>query len=314
MTNFFDPSNILATTIQSSAALIAIISGFSVSRFLNQRTEIEKLDVQLELLNIKISKYSELHSNAKINRILGETKIFIDDTLQYLKTNAKASDDELKASSEANLSEEEKVLLLDRLRKIQIEARNRITKILPNYEIPQVSEEKLIQMGFELDDIDKAIYLFVLRQIREERDFANKSPRIVMGIDIDAFSRLSVPTNYQMYGLGRGTNWGKLEDEYQETLQPLLFESSIYASSRSSRFKNLWLKHSILALSLILVFGIVIPAFFFIRNPIPASHPFRNLYAFLLIFPYLAGGYFLWVNFLNFKMSTLPSVKAPKIS
>jgi hypothetical protein len=163
-------------------------------------------------------------------------------------------------------------------------------------------------MGFELDDIEMAIYLFVLRQIREERDFSNKSPRLVMGIDLEAFSKLSVPTNYQLYGLGRGTNWEKLEGEYQDLLQPLKFESSIYASNRNSRIKNLWLKHSTLALVCIFILGIVLPAIFFIRNPVPTSHFFRIIYFFLLVSPYLAGGFFLRVNFLNHRISSLPNI------
>jgi hypothetical protein len=146
-----DPNWLYSTIVQASAAAVAILAGFTITRIVANRSEIDRNIFRLAILKPEIARVEKVKSQAEMRRIGDQTPIYLKGALEYLELNPLASDDAIKDSFEegqVKLTEDEIDRILSKMRVYLEEARTMIPPLLKNNVIPQVNEMQLKRFDF----------------------------------------------------------------------------------------------------------------------------------------------------------------------
>lgn len=273
-----DPNWLYSTIVQASAAFVAILAGFTITRITANRSEIDRDIFRLAIVGPEIARVEKVKLQAEMRRIGEEAPKYLLGALEYLEQNPSASDSEINGSFEdgnVKLTENEINEILSKMRGNLDTARSIIPPKLHIYEIPQIDESQLERLGLNLSPEEKVVYLFVLKEIRAKRSqFLGDRP--LLGVNTNALtewyeSRFAIDSLFY-----NGSHDPIQEKEANESLGKLLIEQSTLEADikvRTLMVKLHWFHAAITTLTL---FGIVVPTFFMTRRPVPTSPDYRN--------------------------------------
>jgi hypothetical protein len=284
-----DPNWLYSTIVQASAAAVAILAGFTITRIVANRSEIDRNIFRLAILKPEIARVEKVKSQAEMRRIGDQTPIYLKGALEYLELNPLASDDAIKDSFEegqVKLTEDEIDRILSKMHVYLEEARTMIPPLLKNNVIPQVNEMQLKRLGFDLNPEEAVVYLFVLKEIRAKKtQWMGERP--LLGVNTNALTewyenRFAIDSLF--YDGGKDS---MQEKDANESLGKLLLEESTLEADIQVRTQMVKLRWFYTAITTLTLFGIVVPAFFMTRRPVPISPSYRN---FTLVMFFIAIG------------------------
>ena len=163
-----DPNALLATLAQSSAAIVAIVGGFLVSRLVALSSEREGLRRQLESTRDRLLQATALYEEAHVYRFDNSVGTFTEWVLgEIVKAPAEADFEELLAENvpRGSSMEEMRPVLDEICTRVQA-ARSEVERLLRSYDGSDLDLDDLLGRGLEVSESDQEMYEFIVKEAR----------------------------------------------------------------------------------------------------------------------------------------------------
>ena len=281
-----DPSWILSSTIQGAATAIAIIAGFAIQQFLSAQSSEDNALFELGILQQKIEKTR--NEISKFNSSLEEVKtnIYKPKVLGLIEMfpnyDAKQIWDQLSETEREDFTFDQVEAMWREVNFALSEITIKITKNL----IPQISEEQLTNLGFDLSEIDVETYLSAVSvyRSRNNQNWLSRFPGFR--------NALTGLTAFNLTLSEKRSNIYNNINEANADLSHLYEEEAIW-NGRYELAQNSFSKKSFVWPALfIIAIGIGIPGYLLAKQDLSSSHNSRGLY-----FALLAGVLLIAINY-----------------
>ena len=281
-----DPSWILSSTIQGAATAIAIIAGFAIQQFLSAQSSEDNALFELGILQQKIEKTR--NEISKFNSSLEEVKtnIYKPKVLGLIEMfpnyDAKQIWDQLSETEREDFTVDQVEAMW---REVNFALREITIKITKNL-IPQISEEQLTNLGFDLSEIDVETYLSAVSvyRSRNNQNWLSRFPGFR--------NALTGLTAFNLTLSEKRSNIYNNINEANADLSHLYEEEAIwngrYELAQNSFSKKSFVWHALF----IIAIGIGIPGYLLAKQDLSSSHNSRGLY-----FALLAGVLLIAINY-----------------
>lgn len=300
-----DPNALLTTLSQSSAAIVAIIGGFLVSKLVAMSSEKEGLERQLKSAEQRLEHIKPAYEAAHEYRLNNSRNVFfgwvIDDLVE---AGTDAVDYETLASKQIprGSSLEEILPYTIEIHKRVKKAYEKISPMLAgSYSDSDLDLDDLKKRGLKIDEADESIYDDVFYKLKSQ--LPEKPPVMITGIQLPKMPNFSAgislgaitPAGSQEIGARRLDDSIREEQNLKEQLVTVQGQIDRFTLDIAKLGNPVGVLPAVWTLALVSLFGIVLPIIVMSFNPTELTTPLEVV----LIGAFILGlisvlGYILW--------------------
>lgn len=253
----------LATLIQITATIIAIIAGFGIPKFREDNEKYIQAESRLKALDLQYMAESEMYENMSKAFYDSLDLQFVKDFVRFRMECGIHLDDESRDALYSKLNglwpeitKEE----IEKLERILWDAVALLQEKFASYEFPQPDSNQLKNLGISLKPREEAIYLLALIFIRRHRIISNP---VVNDEKLEAFrnSLDELKLNHEAKKNSQEFDSEKFREISETVGNYKKMRLELVSSLRSLEVKDNP-KHLILSLVVMVLAGIVLPSFY----------------------------------------------------